>query len=531
MAIAFGSAATTDVNSTTPTLTLPSGVTEGDLLLAWIVGDVSTITVSSAPSGWTAVTGTPSDAGDGDCRGWCYYKVAGASESNPQWTFSAAASGAGAIVRYTGVDGTTPIETQSKNGTTATTSHATGNVTPTSNGSMIVGFGGTDESSAATTWTAPTNWTERVDFADTHGEWLGITVADFLQTTAAQIGGTFTSSLSDSGAMFIVALKPASSGTTITLGRPTETDAAQAVARSKTRTTGLASETDTPQAVARRKTKGTGLAAETDTAYAITRVKTRVLGQGAETDTAYAVTVRGSNVPVGHVSETDTAHGITRVKTRTLGAPTEADTPQVVGRAKVKTLGSATSGNTAQAITRVKTRTLGLVTSTQVAQALARFKAKVLGRPTETDTALPIAPPGGGLGKPTETDTAHGITRVKTRMLGAVTETDAAAPVLRVKTRTLGHATTTTAVLAVTRVKARTLGVVATTATPYTVARLKLKPLSTATETDTAHQIVEAGTATANYYHSSAGVGRAGGAGVGRAGSATVNSSGGAELP
>lgn len=82
MAFSIASFSTTALNQTdTVTITKPTGVAEGDLLLA----QVTVTAISTEPSGWTTITTV--NAGAGSVR--TYYKVAGAAEpANYAWTYS-----------------------------------------------------------------------------------------------------------------------------------------------------------------------------------------------------------------------------------------------------------------------------------------------------------------------------------------------------------------------------------------------------------------------------------------------------------
>jgi hypothetical protein len=92
------------------TVTKPTGVVSGDLMLATFSyeGPASSFTAGTIPSGWALAT-TPVDIG------WphaavIYYKIAGGSEpSDYTWTLSTAETGVKRIVAYSSVNPTTPI--------------------------------------------------------------------------------------------------------------------------------------------------------------------------------------------------------------------------------------------------------------------------------------------------------------------------------------------------------------------------------------------------------------------------------------
>jgi hypothetical protein len=125
MAIGFRASATADHDGASGTTFVPSkpaGVVSGDYMLAWVEAIGTSLTVSSAPSGWTLIQ---SETGNANILSVLYAKVAGGSEpSSYTWTLSNSVKGRVTISAYTGVDNTTPIDatahgTASLNVTTA----------------------------------------------------------------------------------------------------------------------------------------------------------------------------------------------------------------------------------------------------------------------------------------------------------------------------------------------------------------------------------------------------------------------------
>src|SRR5690349_15475831 len=101
MALAFRSKSTA-ANGAAPTslnVTKPSGVVDGDLLIAFvtIAGDQ---TISSVPSGWTTVGSTTTGTATGDCTQAVYAKIAASEGSSYTWSFSAGVDAAIAMVAY-----------------------------------------------------------------------------------------------------------------------------------------------------------------------------------------------------------------------------------------------------------------------------------------------------------------------------------------------------------------------------------------------------------------------------------------------
>lgn len=216
--VTFGSASNAAITGTTSvTVALPSGTTQNDLLLSYVLTDDVTTTVTSVPSGWVEVPNTTNPQPDGsgtDCRARLYYKFAGASEPQPTWTMSANVTGIVSIVRYVGAATTGTFSAATSAGTASSTTHATPSITPADNNTMVVSFIGTDRSAAqgGNFFTPPSGWTERVDFEGVGFEEVG--VADITQSTAAAISGTWTFLSGDAATQHVVALKPGGGGGT-----------------------------------------------------------------------------------------------------------------------------------------------------------------------------------------------------------------------------------------------------------------------------------------------------------------------------
>src|SRR5262245_20577042 len=100
MAVAFRSVSTKSFLATsTVTLDKPSGVADGDLLLAAIYTDPQTRSVNSAPSGWTSLTGSQL-AISNDAGAECYWKIASSEGASWNWGYSGAVDGAGIVLAY-----------------------------------------------------------------------------------------------------------------------------------------------------------------------------------------------------------------------------------------------------------------------------------------------------------------------------------------------------------------------------------------------------------------------------------------------
>jgi PKD repeat protein len=198
--------ATASSASTSVTLTRPSGLLDGDVLVANIDADANP-TMSAVPAGWTAVTGALTDTTY--ARVFSYYHVvAGAAAEPSSYVFrlSAAERWGGGITAFHGVDGTTPFDTgaATKVITSSATSIVVPAVTTSTPGAMLVG--GVGVNSLTTTLTPPSGWTEAWE-AD------GGQDADLAYRAMPVAGATGTSawtpSVGNSGAGWVRALKPA----------------------------------------------------------------------------------------------------------------------------------------------------------------------------------------------------------------------------------------------------------------------------------------------------------------------------------
>lgn len=151
--------------------------------------------------------------------------------------------------------------------------------------------------------------------------------------------------------------------------------------------TGLSTETDAASALARVKSKAVALATETETASALTRVKILPIGLATETDTASAL---GMPARVGLANETDTASAPGRVKLRPVGLATESSAASALTRVKARTLTVATESSTASALTRSKAKATGLASESSAAYAFTRVKRYAVGAATEIDIAYAL---------------------------------------------------------------------------------------------------------------------------------------------
>jgi hypothetical protein len=125
-------------------LAVPSGVADGDLLLA--VVSIRSVVAITPPAGWTLQIG-------GNYQYSAYTKIAASEPANYTWSWTGATNTGGAIAAYRGVDQTTPMDAAAS----STSGKAPSLNTVTANALVVVGAG--NQASI----TAPGgSWTERL---------------------------------------------------------------------------------------------------------------------------------------------------------------------------------------------------------------------------------------------------------------------------------------------------------------------------------------------------------------------------------
>lgn len=222
MAIAVASVSNTPLHGsrTNTTITAPTGITNGDLLVAVLfVGHASTLPLLTVtpPAGWSEETNSPSGIDDTDpyeVSIRVYHKVA--SGESGDYTFThAAAETQGYMYRLTGADTSNPIDAtpaatqySSSNGQTTTY----GSVTTVTNGCFLI-FCEADwdgPGSGTVSGSTPTIALRRAGTVT----WLG----DGTQTTAGATGSRTringNSGATGRWASLVVPIRPASGGST-----------------------------------------------------------------------------------------------------------------------------------------------------------------------------------------------------------------------------------------------------------------------------------------------------------------------------
>jgi hypothetical protein len=171
------------------TVSRPSGVAAGDLLLATLEVDEDPATVSG-PAGWTLLLDTPAAQGTGSAfHAQVWYKVAGSSEPGSySWTVSGSPWVDIGLLDYSNVNQASPIDVSAGRYAGVTATPSTSTVTTTAANEMLVALFINFDSG---TWTAGSGMTKRYDFDSNEAQ-------DALQAAAGSTG-TKTATNSSSG--------------------------------------------------------------------------------------------------------------------------------------------------------------------------------------------------------------------------------------------------------------------------------------------------------------------------------------------
>lgn len=189
------------------TLTKPTGVVSGDLLIACITEDSVTTSGVSIPTGWTRLISAVVSSGN-TLYGAMYYKVAGGSEpSSYSWGNMTGFTDAN-LIAYSGVDNTTSFDvtSSSANGTANLTIPG---ITTVTNGAQLLIAGG---NWTGNTPTATAGYTKETTQSD------GNAIFDKSQATAGATGTVAYNGGSSSQVAFLLALRPAGGGGAIVSG-------------------------------------------------------------------------------------------------------------------------------------------------------------------------------------------------------------------------------------------------------------------------------------------------------------------------
>ena len=153
--IVRGSDSTAVVTTDAGRLTIdqPAGTSAGDVLVACLALNGTSVSSTGVPDGWTRIA-TTTGTGQNNPRVYGYYKIAGASEpASYHWDYSKSVTSSGGIARYTGASGPED-EVSIASGPSATTATLPG-ITTTSADDVLLGCMGLNSGATSITITAP----------------------------------------------------------------------------------------------------------------------------------------------------------------------------------------------------------------------------------------------------------------------------------------------------------------------------------------------------------------------------------------
>jgi hypothetical protein len=230
VAIAFGAAGTRLLQGTAGTswaVPYPAGISAGHLLVLHIVTNGGAVTT---PAGWTAVYNETVLANP---KGGLFIKVAAGTESGNLTVTTASTAGNAIMLRYTGVDTTTPQDVAASTySNSLSTDPATvlPSITTVTNNAWLVMGNGLNSGSTTVTSVTPAGATERIDHVQAApmpggGGGTGSkggSVWDELDATAGATGTrTITPSAARANWGAMMALRPAASGGSPVTATPT----------------------------------------------------------------------------------------------------------------------------------------------------------------------------------------------------------------------------------------------------------------------------------------------------------------------
>ncbi len=204
-----GSATAGNDNTASLSVNRPSGVVEGDVMIAVVGWWVETLT---PPTGWTQVGTTQTwDVSGDSIFARAYYRVAGASEPGAYaWGMSAANDIACTIAAYSNVDNAAPVSASSAQAQASASMTAPSvNAATDADMLLLLGVAGAD-SAGSRTVTPPAGMTELSD--TTSLLWIKSYAAQQALTAAGATGSrTATISASTANAAFLISLRPSAS--------------------------------------------------------------------------------------------------------------------------------------------------------------------------------------------------------------------------------------------------------------------------------------------------------------------------------
>jgi hypothetical protein len=211
---------------------IPAGIATGDIGIMYMAYR-DQIDITTVPTGWTLVPGTPIDSTT-DSRVIAYYKVLDSSEggTSPVWSAASALTTLSRISVFRSTTGVhaSPIDFNAVDRTFDAISGDLGTITPVNDDALVIAIVGCDEEIVGTDrYTWPAGWTEIVDDTGTSNVWLGAAWRE--QATAGGFsGGTLTAEASDAHAVAVFGIRPVAGAAGVSVNAVTATGTGQAFA-------------------------------------------------------------------------------------------------------------------------------------------------------------------------------------------------------------------------------------------------------------------------------------------------------------
>jgi PKD domain len=206
--LGFVGASSTNGNRTAHSVTTPASVQAGDVLLAYLTTNDSTVTVTP-PAGWTDVTSTV--ASGTAVRVWSRVATAGDAGATVTATSSALVKSDMTVAAYRSTTGTAGVDTGASSLDTALgTTHTTPTVASHSGGGWLVSYWGR-EASTTPTWTPPSGQSLRSGSAGTGGGNISAILTDGNGSVPVGTVGGLTATTSEAvsrTAMVSVVVRP-----------------------------------------------------------------------------------------------------------------------------------------------------------------------------------------------------------------------------------------------------------------------------------------------------------------------------------
>ncbi len=427
-------AATTTHSSPTSSsviLNFPSGVATDDICVAEFSYASTALTVSSAPTGWTAIRNDNSgSAGAADYLYWYKSLGGGSDPANFTWTLSNTTNSiyAGWIQCFSGVNLQTPIDPNNPSGAGTTSTSATSLSVPglsilrQTHEALILNCVAR-KGTGANPWSGPVSPFTQIVGSGGSGvvSSTSVNVVAYSGATSSNIvpGQTCTQSNISSGPMAgsQIALQPipltptptptpaTPTATATGTGAPTTTATASATRTATATATPTATATDTATATATATTTATATATTTDTATptatateTATATSTATATQTATATKTATATATATNTATATATATDTATA-TATSTTTATATSTA-TATDTATATATNTATATATNTATATATATASATNTATATPTATATATDTATATSTTTATATATPTATPTTSISVP-----------------------------------------------------------------------------------------------------------------------------------